>query len=67
MGQVIEDAAKEAALVNMLKQKKVINLIRRNTKPWLSRSRHTIEKRNASIKQRRDTLLWSKNLHNNNP
>jgi hypothetical protein len=67
MGQVIEDAAKEAALVNMLKQKKVINLIRRKTAPWLSRSRHTIEKRNASIKQRSDILLWSKDLHNSNP
>jgi hypothetical protein len=67
IGKVIEDAAKEAALVNMLKQKKVINLIRRKTKPWLSRSRNSIEKRNVSIAKRSKTLHWSKNLHNNNP
>jgi hypothetical protein len=49
------------------KQVRAKNYIKERIKPWLSRSRHTIEKRNASISKRSETLRWSKKLHNNNP
>jgi hypothetical protein len=67
MSKFIEDAAKEFVLVQMMKQKTIMNFIRRKTIPWLSRSRQNIEARNEAIAKRGETLRWSKMLHNNNP
>jgi hypothetical protein len=49
---------------HMRKQVRAKKYIKERIKPWLSRSRHMIEKRNASISKRAETLRWSMKFNN---
>jgi hypothetical protein len=64
MEEADPDIGSQRVQNHMRKQVRAKKYIKERIKPWLSRSRHTIEKRNASISKRSKTLRWSKNIHN---
>jgi hypothetical protein len=67
MEEANPDIGSQRVQNHMEKQARAKTYIKERIKPWLSRSRHTIGKRNASISKRSETLRWSKDIHNNNP